>query len=62
MPGTILLTATYNPYVPWDPSFLERGIAILRNDIGSAINIGLYIFLLITGIYVMAAIASSFGK
>ena len=35
--------STYNPYVPWDPSFLERGVALLRSNMGSAINIGIYI-------------------
>lgn len=56
------MLSTYNPYVPWDPSFLERGIAVLRNNVGSAINIGITIFLLISGIFIVAAIVSSFGK
>lgn len=54
--------STYNPYVPWDPSFLERGVALLRSNMGSAINIGIYIFLIISGVYLVAALASSFGK
>lgn len=54
--------AAYNPYVPWDPSFLERGIAMVRNNIGSAINIGIYIFLIISGIFIVAALVSSIGK
>ncbi len=59
---SILLSSSYNPYIPWDPSFVEGGIAILRHNIGSAINIALYIFLIITGIHVVAAIVSGFGK
>ena len=58
---TMLLSSNYNPYVPWDPSFLERGIAVLRNNIG-AMNIGIFIFFIITGIYAVVGLVSSIGK
>ena len=57
-----LLSVGYNPYIPWDTSLFEEGIAILRSNFGSAINIGFWIFLGISGIYLMIKLVSSIGQ
>lgn len=57
-----LLTVTYNPYIPWDTKVFERGIAVLRNNIGSAVTMGLYAFLILASIYVVVYIFRRIGR
>lgn len=46
--------SSYNPYIPWDTKIFEMGISLLRQSIGSAFSIGILIFLILTGIAVVA--------
>ena len=46
--------SSYNPYITWDTKIFEMGIALLRQSIGSAFTIGILIFLILTGIAVVA--------
>ena len=46
--------SSYNPSIPWDTKIFEIGIALLRQSIGSAFTIGILIFLILTGIAVVA--------
>ena len=49
-----VVLSPYNPYIPWDTKIFEMGIALLRLSIGSAFSIGILIFLILTGIAVVA--------
>ena len=56
------LLNTYNPYIPWDTRIFERAIAMIRNQIGVAFNIGIWIFAIVTCVYLVIHIVGSFGK
>ena len=49
-----VVLSPYNPYIPWDTKICEMGISLLRQSIGSAFSIGILIFLILTGIAVVA--------
>lgn len=51
-----------NPLVPWDIGLFMSGIKWLTSAFGTAINIGIWIFILISGVYLVAKIISSLGK
>lgn len=50
-----------NPYIPWNVNMLYDGINALRSNIGVAFNVGIGIFLVVTGIYIVIAIVNRFG-
>lgn len=54
--------STYNPYIPWDPAYLEKGISMIRFNMGSGINVGLYIFAILGGIFALIAWLSSLSR
>ena len=49
-------------YVPWNPTYYEQGATLIRQHIGTAFNIGLWIFILISVIYLIIKIVGSFGN
>lgn len=49
-------------YVPWNPAYLYKALEVLMGNVGAAFNIGLWIFILITAIYVVFGIVDRFGK
>lgn len=51
---------TENFYIPWDTDMFMRGLNDLRTSIGSAFNIGLWIFIPLAGIFVAKAIVEHF--
>lgn len=48
-------------YVPWNPGYFEQGRQLLWNLIGTAFNIGIWIFILISGVYLILKIVDKFG-
>ncbi len=65
MLGSFLLTVgsgNYSAYVPYDPGFIHQALSALRANLGSGVNIAFWIFIMITGIYVVFNIVSSIGK
>ena len=56
------LLSTYNPYIPLDVAIFERAILMLRNQLGVAFNVGFWIFVIISCIYVVIKIVGSFGR
>lgn len=56
------LLNTYNPYIPWDTQIFEKAIAMIRNQIGVAFNIAIWIFAIVTCIYIVIQVVSSFGR
>lgn len=52
----------YSAYVPYDVDLLKRGLSVLRGNMGPAINIAFWIFIMITGVYFMIKIISSIGR
>ncbi len=52
------LSAGYSPYIPWDTNLFEKAVAIFRSNIGSAFNIGIWIFFIVAGISVVIRIVS----
>lgn len=55
-----LLSSGYSPYIPWDTNIFEQAVAIYRFNMGSAFNIGIWIFFIVSGIGVAVRIASMF--
>lgn len=51
-----------NPYVPWNVGLLYTAVGNLRSSIGVAFDIGIWIFMLVTGIYVVMKIVNSIGN
>ena len=49
---SILALSAYNPYIPWDTKIFEQGIAMLRQTIGTAFTVGMFIFFILMGIFV----------
>lgn len=63
MLGILLLsTNQYSAYVPYNPSFLFQALGLLRANLGSAINIAFWIFILISGVYLVVNVISAIGR
>ena len=46
-------------YVVWDPNMMVRGLNTIRDSVGTAFNVGIWVFLGITGLYAMISIIRS---
>ncbi len=46
-------------YVVWDPSLMARGLEEMKDSVGTAFNVGIWVFLGITGLYAMISIIRS---
>lgn len=57
-----MLLSTYNPYIPWDVAIFAQAIAMLRNQIGVAFNVGFWIFAIVTCIYIVINLVGSIGR
>lgn len=57
-----VLTLAYNAYIPWDVNLFYAGMVDLREKMGTAINIGFWIFIIVTGIYLIIKIVNSLGS
>ncbi len=57
-----MLLSTYNPYIPWDVAIFAQAIAMLRNQIGIAFNVGFWIFAIVTCIYIVINLVGSIGR
>lgn len=53
MTSNPLWTPINNPYIPWDIDSLYKGIAMLRANLGVAINIGVGIFLIVFSVFLV---------
>lgn len=60
--NAVQLATNYNPYIPWDVTLFYSGMTHLRGVIGTAFNIGIWIFVIISGIYLVIKLVSSFGQ
>ena len=61
--GSLLTTSSgYSSYVPYNPDLLKRALGLLRSNLGAGINIAFWIFILLTGIYLVFNVISSIGK
>lgn len=60
MPMALLL-AVSNPYIPWDTNLFLQAINLLRQNLGSAINIGFWIFIAVTGVYLIFKVVGMLG-
>ena len=49
-------------YVPWDPTYYQAGAALIRNHVGVAFNISLWIFIIILVILLIFRIVGRFGR
>lgn len=57
-----MFLASANPYIPWNVSQLYRSVGNLRSTIGVAFDIGIWIFVIVTGFYVVMKIVNSIGQ
>ena len=48
-------------YVPWNPMYFEEGAKEIWRNIGTAFNIGIWIFIIITGVYLVVKLVDHFG-
>lgn len=46
-------------YVVWDPNLMARGLEEMKDSVGIAFNVGIWVFLGITGLYAMISIIRS---
>lgn len=46
-------------YVVWDPNMVARGLDNMSHSVGAAFNVGIWVFLGITGLYAMISIIRS---
>lgn len=46
-------------YVVWDPKLMARGLEEMKGSVGIAFNVGIWVFLGITGLYAMISIIRS---
>lgn len=46
-------------YVVWDPGMMARGLNTIKDSVGTAFNVGIWVFLGITGLYAMISIIRS---
>lgn len=58
----VVQLATTNPYIPWNVNQFYVGMGNLRSTFGVVINAGFWIFLLITGIYLVIKVVGSIGQ
>ena len=56
------LLSAYSVYVPWNSNYIERSVAVLRENVGTAFNVGFHIFALLTGVYLAISLVYSIGK
>lgn len=49
------------PYVPWDVDFIYQGIEVIYRNLGSALNIALWIILIILAVVVPFSIIRAFN-
>lgn len=52
----------YNPYIPWDVGLFYDAVINLRSVIGIAFNIGFWIFMILSGVYLVLKLVGMFGK
>lgn len=50
------------PMIPWDPNMFYDAIINLRQNLGTAINIGLWIFITIFGVRFVVSLITGLGK
>lgn len=46
-------------YIVWDPTVISRGLGQIKEWIGMAFNVGIWVFLIISGIYLIVSIVRS---
>ena len=49
-------------YVPWDPKVLEQGARGVVDNLGTGINVGLRIFLILVGASVVFSVIRGFAR
>ncbi len=59
--GGITIPSTWEQYIPWDTDLIYEGLNNLRKVIGTGFNIGFWIFIIITGIYLVLKLVDSIG-
>ncbi len=59
--GGITIPPTWEQYIPWDTNLIYEGLNNLRKVIGTGFNIGFWIFIIITGIYLVLTLVDSIG-
>lgn len=52
----------FKDYVPWDISLFYSAIATLKDNMGAGINIGIWIFFIVSGIYLAVNLVDSIGR
>ena len=55
-------TEGYSAYVPYNPNVLFQALGILRANLGSAITIAFWIFIMITGVHLVVSVISAIGR
>lgn len=56
------LLLSYNPYIPWDVNLVFKGLGNLRDSFGVIFTVAIWIFIIMTGIYLVAKIVDSIGQ
>lgn len=46
-------------YVVWDPTIIKGGLENMKETVGTAFNVGIWVFLIISGIYIATTIVRS---
>lgn len=46
-------------YVVWDPEIVKSGFTFIKETVGKGFNIGLWVFLMLSGIYLLVSIVRS---
>lgn len=54
----MLMLLSSNPYIPWDTDMFLKAFNNLRGVIGTAFNVGMWIFIGIMGLLITRAIIS----
>lgn len=49
-------------YVPWSPTLVTDGINWIRSQVGFAFNIAIWIFVILTGFFLVFRIVSRFAQ
>lgn len=55
------LSASYNPYIPWDLAFFQQAIYALRNFIGLGFSIFIGFSLVLFGLHLFISLLNSIG-
>lgn len=50
----------YNPYIPWNVDMFYDAVAAFRSNLGSIFNIGLWIFFILAGVFLIVFIVQKF--